>query len=56
MERGREVAVSSGSSLSPHPCLPHTHLQVHVNINGFLEGGRDRELQFTVGNEVRGLQ
>lgn len=28
----------------------------HVNINGFLEGGRDRGLQFTVGNEGEGLQ
>ncbi|XP_017917822.1 PREDICTED: cation channel sperm-associated protein subunit gamma isoform X4 [Capra hircus] len=50
IKNGSVVMRVDVSSNGLGPFIPNKRF--HVNINGFLEGGRDRELQFTVGNEL----
>ncbi|KAI4571539.1 hypothetical protein MJG53_013645 [Ovis ammon polii x Ovis aries] len=50
IKNGSVVMRVDVSSNGLGPFIPNKRF--HVNINGFLEGGRDRGLQFTVGNEL----
>lgn len=50
IKNGSVVMRVDVSSNGLGPFIPNKRF--HVNINGFLERGRDHELQFTVGNEL----